>query len=361
MALSPAGGGGRSMRSKIFLFFLSVTLAGAAFAAPADTLRVVAVGDIMLGTAYPSRAYLPPNNDCSPLLSPVQSYIQAADVAFANLEGALTDDLSSAKSCRDTNWCYTFAMPTAYAKCLADAGFDLLSVANNHTGDFGETGRAQTAKSLQDNGIAYAGLLTCPTAIIERRGTKIGFCAFAPNKGTCSVKDLDAAAGIVRGLDSICDVVIVSFHAGAEGATMRHVTRKTEMFIGEDRGNVYAFARRMIDAGGDILLGHGPHVTRAVDIYKERFIAYSMGNFCTYSRINVQGVNGVAPLLQLSVDGRGKFLGGQIIPTAQTKGEPMRVDATRRVIREIQQLTREDFPETQLRVDDDGRMYLTLK
>ncbi len=347
------------MKSHLFSLFFSFIFCGVAYAVPAnDTLHVVAVGDIMLGTAYPNRSYLPANNDCSPLLAPVQSYIQAADVAFANLEGALTDDLSTSKICKDTAWCYTFAMPTAYAKCFADAGFDLLSIANNHTGDFGESGRAQTAKALQDNNIAYAGLLTCPTAIIERKGLKIGFCAFAPNKGTCSVKDLDAAAKIVRGLDSICDIVIVSFHAGAEGATMRHVTRQTEMFIGEDRGNVYAFTRRMIDAGADILLGHGPHVTRAVDIYKDRFIAYSMGNFCTYSRINVRGVNGIAPLIQLGVDKTGKFLGGNIIPTAQEKGALMRVDTSRRVIKEIQQLTKEDFPETQIRLADDGEITI---
>lgn len=331
-------------------------LSSAAVAAPADTLHVVAVGDIMLGTAYPSKKYLPPNNDCAPLLAPVQPYIQAADVSFANLEGALTDSLRDVKTCKDTTICYAFAMPTAYASCLSEAGFDLLSLANNHTGDFGEKGRAQTVNALRENGIAYAGLLTCPTAVIERRGLKIGFCAFAPNKGTCSVRNLDAAAQIVRGLDSICDVVIVSFHAGAEGATMRRVTRQTETFVGEDRGNVYEFSRRMVDAGGDILLGHGPHVTRAVDIYKGRFIAYSMGNFCTYSRINLKGVNGVAPLMQLSVDGQGKFLSGNIIPIAQAKGEPMRVDVKRRVVKEIQQLTKEDFPEAQLQIHDDGRI-----
>jgi poly-gamma-glutamate capsule biosynthesis protein CapA/YwtB (metallophosphatase superfamily) len=346
----------KKQAGSFYLFILLSFMSGIAAAAPADTLRVVAVGDVMLGTAYPSAEYLPPNNDCSPLLSPVKPYIRAADVAFANLEGALTDSLGDVKKCRDTTICYAFAMPAAYAKCLADAGFDLLSIANNHTGDFGEKGRAQTVNALRENGIACAGLLTCPTAIIERQGLKIGFCAFSVNKGTCSVTNLTKAEKIVRGLDSLCDVVIVSFHAGAEGADMRHVARKTETFVGEDRGNVYEFARRMVDAGGDILLGHGPHVTRAVDIYKERFIAYSMGNFCTYSRINLKGVNGVAPLFRLSVDRQGKFLNGNIIPTAQAKGVPMRIDSARRVIREIQLLTKEDFPEAQIKVDDDGKI-----
>jgi poly-gamma-glutamate capsule biosynthesis protein CapA/YwtB (metallophosphatase superfamily) len=91
-----------------------------------------------------------------------------------------------------------------------------------------------------------------------------------------------------------------------------------------------------------------------VDIYKGKFIAYSMGNFCTYSRINLKGVSGIAPIMQLSVDEQGNFLYGNIIPTAQAKGELMRIDKTRRVVKEIQRLTKHDFPEAQLQVSDDG-------
>ncbi|MDR1225345.1 MAG: CapA family protein [Prevotellaceae bacterium] len=323
-----------------------------------DTLTIAAVGDIMMGTAYPGREYLPPNNDCLPLMANVKPYLQKADVTFCNLEGPLTDSLKNVKTCKDPDVCYAFAMPTAYASCLADAGFDLVSVANNHTGDFGDAGRGSTAEALKKQGIAYAGLISCPTAIIERNGAKIGFCAFAPNSGTCRLNDYSAAERIVRGLDSICDVVIVSFHAGAEGAGMHHVTRQTEMFVGENRGNVYEFTRRMIDAGADVLLGHGPHVTRAVDLYKGRFIAYSMGNFCTYSRINLNGMNGLAPLINLEVNKKtGEFLGGKIIPTYQDKAAlGVQIDEQPRVIKEIQQLTEADFPETMISIANDGTL-----
>ena len=111
---------------------------------------------------------------------------------------------------------------------------------------------------------------------------KYGFAAFAPNNGTVSIHDLDEARRLVSQLDSVSDVVIVSFHGGAEGSKHQHVPRRNEIFYGEDRGNVYDFAHSMIDAGADIVFGHGPHVTRAVDIYKNRFIIYSLGNFCTY-------------------------------------------------------------------------------
>lgn len=341
------------------VFGLSAALAVALAAASSragDTLSVAAVGDVMLGTAYPSAGYLPPNSDCSPLLALVKPHIEAADVAFANLEGALTDSLKNAKTCANPKWCYAFAMPAAYAACIADAGFDLLSLANNHTGDFGNQGQASTVRALAQHGIAFAGMLSCPTATIERKGLRIGFCAFAPNAGMCSINHLSAAEKIVRSLDSLCDVVIVSFHGGAEGAKMGRVTRQTEMFVGENRGNVYRFAHRMIDAGADILLGHGPHVPRAVELYRERFIAYSMGNFCTYSRMNVQGVNGLAPIIKLNVDGRGKFLDGEIVSARQEEGKPVAPDSAHRAAKEIRRLTALDFPESPLTVDEQGKM-----
>ncbi|MDR0565478.1 MAG: CapA family protein [Prevotellaceae bacterium] len=338
---------------------LLAALAAAFAAAPAlasDTLSVAAVGDVMLGTAYPSAGYLPPNNDCSPLLALVKPHIQAADVAFANLEGALTDTLKDVKTCANPKWCYAFAMPVSYAACIADAGFDLLSVANNHTGDFGAQGQASTARALAQHGLAFAGMRSCPAATVERKGLKVGFCAFAPNAGMCSINNLSAAEKIVRTLDSLCDVVIVSFHGGAEGAKMSRVTRQTEMFVGENRGNVYMFAHRMVDAGADILLGHGPHVPRAVELYRRRFIAYSMGNFCTYSRMNVQGVNGLAPIIKLSVDGKGEFLEGEIISALQEEGKPVTPDSAHRAAKEIRRLTALDFPESPLTVDEQGKL-----
>ncbi len=106
------------------------------------------------------------------------------------------------------------------------------------------------------------------------------------------------AEEIVRHLADTCDIVIVSFHGGAEGANYQHVTKDYEMYYTENRGNVYSFAHRMIDAGADVIFGHGPHITRAVEVYNERFIAYSLGNFCTYGRFNLSGPNGIAPVIK---------------------------------------------------------------
>ncbi|HEY4800561.1 MAG TPA: CapA family protein, partial [Bacteroidia bacterium] len=226
-----------------------------------DSISIVAVGDMMLGTLYPS-GHLPPN-DGKDLLTPVKDILQNADLTFGNCEGGFMDEDGIAKQCKDSSLCYVFRMPEHYAKYYADAGFDLLSIANNHVGDFGEKGKEHTVAALKKANLHFAGLVSCPYATFEVNGVKYGFCAFAPNDGTVDLRDIENAKKIVAHLDSVSDIVIVSFHGGAEGATHTHVTRQTENFHGEDRGNVYKFAHAVIDAGADVVLGHGPHVTRA--------------------------------------------------------------------------------------------------
>ena len=320
-----------------------------------DTVQVVAVGDIMMGTIFPNGEYLPPNNDCSRSFSMVKQYFANADIVFGNLEGAMTDSKVGAKSCNNPEVCYTFGMPTKFVSCLVEAGFTVLSIANNHMGDFGEQGRTSTVQTLTNAGIRHAGLLSCPTVEFVVEGVRYGFCAFAPNTGTVDVKNIPAAQEIVSRLKEKCDMVIVSFHAGAEGRGAQHVTRQTETYLGENRGNVYEFAHKMIDAGADLLLGHGPHVTRAVEIYKDRFIAYSMGNFSTFSRVNVEGVNGVAPIFRIYTTRDGKFIKAHITPTIQPGNDRTpRYDPSGRVISVIQTLTKTDFPDLKINISNDG-------
>lgn len=318
-------------------------------------VKITAVGDIMLGTIYPDSTTLP-NHDSFKLFEPLHSYLKSADVTFGNLESTITDNLSQVKTCRSDTRCYYFAMPSAYTNSLKIAGFDVLSIANNHINDFGAIGRKSTMQNLKKNKINFAGLTSCPIDTFMRKGIKYGFCAFAPNAGTLSIKNIKKAEAVVKILNEISDIVIVSFHAGGEGTGFQHITKNTEVYIGENRGNVYEFTHKMIDAGADVLLGHGPHVSRAVEIYKNRFITYSMGNFCTYSRVSVQGQNGIAPLYQIYTNRKGEFLKARIIPTFQRKGKSPKVDPKKRAISIIKQLTYTDFPEMirKIHISNDG-------
>jgi poly-gamma-glutamate capsule biosynthesis protein CapA/YwtB (metallophosphatase superfamily) len=323
-------------------------------------INITAVGDIMMGTDYPSTRSLPPE-DGKTLFRDVKHFLDSADLTFGNLEGVVGRG-GVAKSCNNPKYCYTFRMPARYTNLLKNAGFDLVSTANNHANDFGAAGRKVSASVLDTSGLFYAGSIDRPYTTFEKGGVKYGFLAAAPNSGCFDMKKYKEAAAIVKMLDSICDIVIVSFHAGAEGASAKHTPRKDEVFLGYNRGNVYKFAHSCIDAGADILLGHGPHVTRAVELYKKRFITYSMGNFCTYDKFSLKGSKGVGPVLQLKINQNGEFISGKVIPTKQL-GEGIPVyDEEKRALQELIDLSLEDFKESPLKISlEDGSISVNNK
>jgi poly-gamma-glutamate capsule biosynthesis protein CapA/YwtB (metallophosphatase superfamily) len=324
---------------------------------PEDTLiSLVAVGDMMLGTNFPDETTLPANG--ANILDPVKHILRDADLTFGNLEGTVLNAGGDVKKCSDPTKCYAFRQPEYVVDHLKDAGFDLISVANNHMGDFGDPGRSNTQKVLKAKGFKYAGLETCPWDTIHVKGLVVGMTAFAPNSGCLRLNDYEQAKRIVRELDGFCDIVIVSFHGGAEGRSKTNVTRQKELFVGEDRGNVYEFSRVVIDAGADVVLGHGPHVTRAIDVYKGKFITYSMGNFATYARFSLSGVSGIAPIYKLYFTKKGDFVKGEITPIQQLGEGGPTIDPNRQVIGELRRLCQLDFPEVKWEIGDDGKFRL---
>lgn len=308
-----------------------------------DTISIVAVGDMMLGSAYPSKSNLPPD-DAVGSFKQVADYLKG-DIVFGNLEGCFLNQGKSTK-CKDTigNSCFAFRMPERYAGIYKNAGFNLLSVANNHVGDFGLKGRKRSTEILDSLAINYAGLISHPYSIFEKDGVKYGFCAFAPNENTVSINNIDSAKALVAFLKKQVNVVIVSFHGGGEGARFEHVPRTNEIFYKENRGNVYAFSHAVIDAGADIVIGQGPHVTRAVEVYKNKFIAYSLGNFCTYGMFSLKGPNGFAPLLTIKLNSKGDFLYADVLSVKQDKIKRLTIDENHTAMGKIISLTNADFP-----------------
>ncbi len=329
---------------------------------PADTLiapktiSIIGVGDIMPGTNYPSVKHLPPNNNPYALFENVVPILSSANLTIGNLEGCLSDNAPVFKTCKDTTKCYLFRIPTAYGQTLKDVGFDVLTIANNHSGDFGDAGRQSTVNILNELGIYHAGWIKYPTAEFTKDSIRYGIASFAPNSGTVPLNDIKGAMAIVADLKSRCDIVIVTFHGGAEGKDHQHITRKAEDFYGENRGNVYEFARKVIDAGADVVFGHGPHVVRAIDIYKNRFIAYSLGNFCTYDRFNLLPPNNIAPMVKININQKGEFLDGQIISAIQV-GEGVTItdpNKPGKAVSSMRYLTQTDIPELKIVISDEG-------
>ena len=321
-----------------------------------DTLTIAMTGDIMMGTTFPNIS-LPPN-DGRDIFMDTKEITLRADLAVGNLEGTLCDGGTTKKKPGPN--CYAFRTPTKFGPRLTEAGYDFLSMANNHANDFGPFGIESTERTLDELGIKYTGIKgRVRTAIVERNGVKYGLCAFGQNTYTVHHNDLNTVKAILDELRPQCDILVVSFHGGAEGRTHTHLPHGHEFFLGEDRGDLRTFAHFCIDNGADVLYGHGPHVVRCMEIYKGRFIAYSLGNFCTPYGMNLTGVTGYAPVVEIKIASDGRFLEGQIHSFIQQKGKGPRLDATNTVAREIRNLTLSDIKGSPIVISETGYIRVT--
>ena len=112
----------------------------------------------------------------------------------------------------------------------------------------------------------------------------------------------------------------------------------------------------MVDAGADLVFGHGPHVVRAMERYKDRLIAYSLGNFATYYGISVDGVKGGSPILVVTIDETGKFVEGQIHSTMQIRPDGPSLDESQRALGLIRELSHQDFGNPGITFQQNGRI-----
>ena len=329
---------------------------------PVDTIQeltIACVGDMVLGINYPSNAQLLPAYDGAKLFDNVREYLVNADFTAGNLECLLLDKGGQCRTVRDPKYAYFFRSPERYVNHFLNAGFDFLCIANNHLRDFGEAGVVSTMRVLDNAGIAYAGLRDrAEIAVVERNGIRYGICAFAPFKEMCDIYDFEHITHNINLLrnEHNCDLVIVTHHGGAEGVAATRVTRQGEYFGGGRRGNVYEFSHHCIDAGADLVFGHGPHVVRGMELYKGKLIAYSLGNFCTPYKMNIKGICGYAPVLLVKLNTRGDFCGGRVVSARQIDRSGPKLDPSNLVVKEIQRLSQLDFPESPLIIADDGTL-----
>lgn len=323
-------------------------------------ITIAAVGDVMLGSPYPNESRMPPN-DGADLLTEITPLLSSADIAFGNLEGPIVDSGTSAKCSPGSTRCFAFRVPTRYGKYLKAAGFDVMSVANNHAGDFGDVGRASTRRVLDELGIKHAGSdrEQFSTAFMEVKGHRIAVIGFAHNNIVPNVNDLAAARQLILEAKKKADIVIVSFHGGAEGTSQQHVPNRTEIFAGEARGNLPAFAHTVIDAGADLVLGHGPHVMRGMELYKGHLIVYSLGNFCTYGWFQLAAETALTEILEITVDTEGNFVSGKIHSGKQEGRGGPQLDPSGEAIKVVRSLSMADFGVNAPKISAEG--VITVK
>jgi poly-gamma-glutamate capsule biosynthesis protein CapA/YwtB (metallophosphatase superfamily) len=319
----------------------------------AGGVTFAAVGDTMLGNSPELPA------DPGSYLDRVKGQL-SGDVVFGNLEGTLTE-VSDSPKCggAPSGNCYAFRTPPSYARYLAAAGFTVMNDANNHSYDFGQEGLEQTIAALHKAGIAQDGL-PGEITVVKAGGEKVAFLGFAPYSTTASLLDLPAARALIRRAGRRAQIVVVAIHAGAEGTDAQHVTGEEENYLGEDRGNPEEFAKMAVRTGADLVLGSGPHVLRAMEIYRGRLIAYSLGNFSGFHNFDTEGVLGASAVLHASLDPDGAFRSGRIASVRLVEaGQPV-PDPGGDGARIIAELSREDLGGGAVRIGSKGRILGTV-
>jgi poly-gamma-glutamate synthesis protein (capsule biosynthesis protein) len=240
----------------------------------APSLTVAAGGDVQADRMVGN--YIDAHGGAAALVK-VAPYLRSADLAFINLEGPISD--KGAK----LDWKeYTFRSRLALAGGLASAGIDIVSTANNHAADCGSAAVLDTIARLDKAGIEHAGSgknlsAARSPAILDTAAGKVAVLAFTDKfaSGFAAGSDLPGVATIGDGskvLQAIAEAkkraryVIVSFHWGTE-------------YTSQAASYQRSLAHKAIDAGADLILGHHPHVIQGLEVYKDKLIAYSLGDF----------------------------------------------------------------------------------
>jgi Bacterial capsule synthesis protein PGA_cap len=315
-----------------------------------EAVTMSATGDIIMGSA-PSG--LPPNSG-KDLFTPVREALRA-DLQMGNLEQPLTNDTGVGKCSPETlgKTCFAFRSPPAYAALLRDAGFRLMNLANNHAYDFGPEGNRQTKAALEGVGLQHTGAPGQIT-VVEVKGVRVAVLGFSPYSWSQSLVDIEAATALVKKASQQADLVVVQAHMGGEGADKTHVRKGTETFLGENRGDPIKFSHAVIDAGADLVIGHGPHVMRAMEFYKGRLIAYSMGNFFGYRALSYGGVLGVSGILKATLRKDGTWVSGQLVATRVVAPGAPAMDHGNQAWSLIRSLCKADLPGTGAQIGADG-------
>jgi hypothetical protein len=330
-------------------------------------VRLALVGDINLGTTTLPDG-VPPDSGRG-LLDAARPSL-TGDLVVGNFEGVLADTGTSTKCLvakpvdpkRRKNRklgpadtlavrpnCYAFRTPIALAPRLIEAGFTHLNLANNHSNDLGWPGRQSTQRTLTDLGIRLYGPLGMIPVDTVRRGdslTTVGLVGFTTYPFAYDLLDIERSAAVVDSVRPLVDLLIVTFHGGAEGAKAVHTGEAAESLGAEPRGDLRRWARAVIDAGADAVIGHGPHVLRGMEFYRGHLIAYSLGNFLTYRGFNLAGPLGTTGVLQLEFSSDRRLRGARLVPMLQLPRQGPAPDPDHTAIKLVRSLSAEDFGST---------------
>jgi poly-gamma-glutamate capsule biosynthesis protein CapA/YwtB (metallophosphatase superfamily) len=210
-------------------------------------------------------------------------------------------------------------------------------------------------KALEGAGLAHTGAEDQIT-VVEVKGIKVAVVGFSSYAGANKLNDLDQASSVVEKAAGQADLVVVQVHMGAEGSDKTRVKPGNELFFGENRGNPIKFSKAVIDAGADVVIGHGPHVLRGMQFYKGKLIAYSLGNFAGGGKtLSSNGVLKYGAILHVSLTKDGSWAGGKLLSTyMNSAGVPTRDSSNERGRKMVADLSADDFGDDAAKIGDDG-------
>lgn len=307
-----------------------------------DTISFSIVGDLMVGSSYPAKAYLPLEEEGN-ILQYAMPLLQETDLRIGNLESAVSDSAKVFKNCGNSTQCFAFRTPYKQAMWYKEAGFEYLNLANNHSYDFGLKGVTHTLAFLDSANIKTSGVPQRVFDTLTVRNTKIGFVSFAPHTGCLDMNDDSLVMATIAEVRPLCQLLVVFFHGGGEGSARTHTPKGREFFLGQNRGDVRHFAHMCINNGADLVIGSGPHVVRGMERYKGKLVAYSLGNFATYHQFNLKYPNNIAPLLRVKITSEGNLVEHKVFSFLQEGEGIPKPDTTSKAFKMIRTLSAEDF------------------
>jgi poly-gamma-glutamate capsule biosynthesis protein CapA/YwtB (metallophosphatase superfamily) len=323
-----------------------------------ESVKLAAVGDVML--ARKVDRLMRSGGDDYPFAKLGQE-LQEADLAFANLESPLS---ARGEPMPGKGICFR-GRPEMVAR-LAQAGFDVVSIANNHALDYDEPAFLDTLDLLTAAGIKAVGggkniTEARQPVIIERKGLKIGFLAYTDyadiyfhNRYPRRFQATDEISGVaplveaeiredIAALREQVDILVVSLHWGLE-------------YVHETDAARRQLAHTLIDDGADIILGHHPHVLQGIESYNDGLIAYSLGNFIFDQNQKLSTRQGLMLEVELTPQGVGK---ATIYPVFIDESQPRIVsgEEAQDILDLVQKLS-EDL-DTILEVNQEGNLSVT--
>ncbi|MEO8336252.1 MAG: CapA family protein [bacterium] len=342
------------------------TLASAELAAP---VRVCAGGDVTLGTnldrewsAMASkrlRTVYQRSDAPDSLIAPLRPLVDGADVVLLNVESAIGSGTSPSKCGKQSTNCFAFRAPVAAAYAIRDVARQqkvVGNVANNHARDAGDEGRDTTIALLTRAGVLVTGADTIATAVPTPAGDTIGVLGFYTSTESPDARDTAAVYRHVARAAARYPVVIATMHLGAEGAAAQRTRNASEIFLRNiDRGNPVAFADAAVRGGAALVVGHGPHVLRALE-WRDHgaLIAYSLGNLLTYGPFTLTEPMNRGGVLCATIDRTGRVSEASLASTMQLAPGVMQVDSTHRAAALVDSLGLLDFRLTGARAGTGG-------